>query len=146
MAEPVYLHEYVSAVVPMGPIFTGTEWELDITLANRGGAVEYFQGQILGGGPNFEVINLGGGAIEPSRTGGWGFVSEVDPGIEGWDIWWFRISVTSLNLVPTMRFHIEGTPPSPPVPEFFFGPGDFAVFPLRLTAQPPRPGNPVIEG
>jgi hypothetical protein len=145
MAGPQYRHEYVSAAVTMGPIVSGTPWALDIILANRGETTEYFRVQFLRGGAIFESIELDDLAIEPLRTGGWGFVAETDPGITDWELWWVSIVTTSLNLVPTMRFYVDvdpGTPP--PVPEFFFGPGDFAVFATRPSILS-GPTNPVTE-
>jgi hypothetical protein len=128
MATPEYLHEYVSASVEMYPITSGTVWELDITLANRGRATEFFKVQFVQAGDEEESFLTSDFSVAPGRTGGYGLGAETDPNVVAWEQWWARIFTTSLNLVPTMRFHVEGNP-DPPVPEFFFGPGDFAVFP-----------------
>jgi hypothetical protein len=150
MAGPEYRHQYVSAAVSMGPIITGTEWALDIFLANRGETIEHLRVQILRGGAIFETFQTDDVAVEPLRTGGWGFGFETDPGIADWELWWVSILTTSLNLVPTMRFHVENVDATPPpVPEFFFGPGDFAVFPVRVLPEPPIVGgsaNALTEG
>jgi hypothetical protein len=127
----------------MGPIVSGTEWSLDITLANRGETTEHFRVQFIRGDQIFETIPLADKAVDPLRTGRLGLGVETDPGIQAWEVWWVSIVVTSRNLVPTMRFSVYGGPDTPPpVPEFFFGPGDFAVFPLRVLPESPFAGDP----
>ena len=135
MAEPEYQYAYVSAVVSMGPIVSGTEWSLDINVANCGSTAEHFRVQFVRGGQDVGTIEGDDHTVDPLRTGGYGLGAETDPGFVAWELWWVRIFVTSRNLVPTMRFHVDPTPP--PVPEFFFGPGDFAVFPVKAHLEPP---------
>ena len=52
----VFKHEYVSAVVDMGPVTSGNVWELDIRVANRGETTEPFHVQFLGKLPDVQVI------------------------------------------------------------------------------------------
>jgi hypothetical protein len=154
MAGPEYRYEYVSASVFMGPITSGTEWSLVITLANRGQTTEHFRVQFIRGPQPlhpFETFESGDYTVEPLRSGGYGLGNEADPGVVDWEQWWVRIFVTSRNLVPTMRFDVEeADPATPPAePEFFFGPGDFAVFPLQVHVEPPTtvdPTNTLTEG
>jgi hypothetical protein len=135
MAGPEYRYEYVSASVAMGPIISGVEWSLDISMANRGETTEHFRVRFIRSTEPFEILDGEDHAVDPLRTVRHGLGVESDPGIQYWDQWWVSILATSRNLVPTMRFHVDPTPP--PLPEFFFGPGDFAVFPLRVFVEPP---------
>ena len=148
MAGPDYRYEYVSAAVPMGPITSGTEWSLEVLLANRGETTEHFQVTFRQGDGNFETFVMDDKAVEPLRVGGVGFADETDPGFTVWDLLWVTILVTSQNLVPTMRFDVQGEDTPPPEPEYFFGPGDFAVFPVRPHLDPPIGGGPTnpVEG
>ena len=130
MPAPQYRHEYVSASVSMGPIITGAVWELTLWMTNRGYTTESFQVQLIRGVPSGESILSNPYAVDSLKAVGYGLGAEADPGIIAWEMWWARIFTTSLNLVPTLRFHVEDS--APPVPQFFFGPGDFAVFPYQV--------------
>ena len=136
----VFRHEYVSASVWMGPSTSGTDWSLTIWLANRGEVTESFQAQFVGRLPEAETFLTPEYQVEPLQTGGYGLGAETDPNVVAWELWWVRIFTTSLNLVPTMRFDVQGTQ-DPPVPEFFFGPGDFAVFQLPTSVDP----GPIVD-
>ncbi len=130
MSAPQYRHEYVSASVSMGPIITGAVWDLDLWVTNRGYTTEFFQVQLIRGQPTVEAILSNPYAVDSLHSVGYSLGAEADPGITSWQMWWARIFTTSLNLVPTLRFHVENPPF--PIPQFFFGPGDFAVFPYQV--------------
>jgi hypothetical protein len=141
----MFRHEYVSAFVAMGPIASGQVWELTVWIANRGETTESFQVQFLGrlpqSDPEFQSIWSPEVAVAPLQAQGSGLGLETDPDFMAFEGWWARILTTSANLVPTLRFNVENTQ-NPPVPEFFFGPGDFAVFPVR----PILPIPPIVIG
>jgi hypothetical protein len=139
-----YAYEYVSATVQMFPIEPGAVWELDIAMANRGTRTEAFRVYFIEAysslDPSVTDEPLAGTEItvEPGTVGRIGLGAEVEPGLVDYEVWWARIFTTSRNLVPTMQFHVEDDPNAPP--EFFFGPGDFAVFKLAPPIEPPAVG------
>jgi hypothetical protein len=135
MTAPQYRHVYVSAIVSMGPIITGVEWELEVLLANRGETTEHCRVQFHDG-ESTDIFEQDDMAVEPLRIGGGGLVAEANPGVRAWDLWWISILTTSLNLVPTMHFYVEDANPVP-VTECYFSPGDFAVFPIRPSPDVP---------
>jgi hypothetical protein len=118
-----------NAAVTMGPIDAGAQWDLEFWVANRGNSTEFFQVQLVRGYPGWETILSSGYTVHPLKAVGYALGAEADPGITAWEMWWARIFTTSLNLVPTMRFHVQNPPG--PMPQVFFSPGDFAVFPYQ---------------
>jgi hypothetical protein len=137
--SPEYLHEYVSAAVSTVADTTGANWNMDILLTNRGETTEHFRVQVRGGGSNPSTIDFEDFAVEPLRTG----IRVTKANGPAWLTRWVSIVTTSLNLVPTMRFYIDvDQGVHPPLSEYIFGPGDFAVFPIRLL--PERPLTQVV--
>lgn len=133
MESPEYLHEYVSAAVSTVANTTGANWNMDILLTNRGETTEHFRVQIRGGGLDPNTIDFDDFAVEPLRIG----VRVTKANGPDWLIRWVSIVTSSLNLVPTMRFYVDVDQGiAPPLPEFFFGPGDFAIFPIRPLLEP----------
>lgn len=142
-AESRYGHEYVSATVSLGPITAGSDWSLDFYLPNRGATVESFRVFVIRRGVDHDVVPSPEYNVNPGEVGAWAVGFEVEPGVIDVEQRWARIFTTSLNLVPTMRFHVtaagDAAPPFPPV---YFAPGDFASFAHPSGPLAPLPADP----
>jgi hypothetical protein len=125
--------EYVSPIIWMPPM-SNTVWVLDVSSANRGLSEETvsFIFTEFHFAPDQPSSFVPGGTVFPGRA----FLLNMSFETLGGDAneyqgWWVRVFTSSRNVVPSIHFYgveVVNSPVEPSYPEFYFSPGDFAVF------------------
>jgi hypothetical protein len=144
--EMTFPYEYVSGMARLNQ----ATWGVEIYLVNRGeteamgrtSVIEALGALTNGIFENTERFNSGDQVVPPGHYG----FSQFEPSgphVEGgeYGLYWCRIVTTTRDLVPSVSFYRPSDDPAGSVPDFSFGPGDFAVFspssvPLRPIVGP----------
>jgi len=143
--------EYVSGVARLNQ----ATWGVEIYLVNRGrteaigrtSVIEALGAVTNGVFSNKERFSSGDQVVPPGKYAFSQFQPSGPRVPEGeYGLYWCRIVTTTRNLVPSVSFYRPSDDPAGTVPDFSFGPGDFAVFspssvPLAPIVAPPDPGR-----